>query len=76
MPPRLDSSRRSPQPQTKADPYANKTHKRIDVLLVLMTVLLIAFAFRTAAQQRTNSAAPNIVDNHAHAAQSQQATSK
>jgi hypothetical protein len=72
MPPRIDLSRRN---QVKADPYSNKTHKRIDAILVLMTVLLIAFAFRTAAQQRVNSAAPNI-DNHAHAAQSQQATSK
>ena len=62
MPPRIDL-------------YLNKTHKRIDAILVLVTVALIAFAFRTAAQQRVNSAAPNI-DNHAHAAQSQQATSK
>jgi biopolymer transport protein ExbD len=59
----------------RIDPYSSKTHKRIDVILVLMTVLLIAFAFRTAAQQRINSAATNI-DNHADAAQSQQATSK
>jgi hypothetical protein len=59
----------------RIDPYSNKTHKRIDAILVLVTVVLIAFAFRTAAQQRVNSAAPNI-DNHAHAAQSQQATSK
>jgi hypothetical protein len=59
----------------RIDPYSNKTHKRIDAILVLMTVLLIAFAFHTAAQQRVNSAAPNI-DNHAHAAQSQRATSK
>jgi len=59
----------------RIDPYSNKTHKRIDAILVLMTVLLIAFAFHTAAQQRINSAAPNI-DNRAHAAQSQQATSK
>jgi hypothetical protein len=59
----------------RIDPYANKTHKRIDAILVLVTVVLIAFVFHTAAQQRVNSAAPNI-DNHAHAAQSQQATSK
>jgi len=71
MHPRLDSSRRSPQPQTKADPYANKTHRRIDVILVLMTVLLIAFAFRTAAQQRATAAVP---PNHSSVAQ--QATSK
>ena len=62
MPPRIDL-------------YSNKTHKRIDAMLVLVTVVLIAFAFRTAAHQRTNSTAPNI-NNHAHAAQSQQATSK
>jgi hypothetical protein len=74
MHPRLDSSRRSPQPQTKADPYANKTHKRIDTILVLVTVVLIAFAFRTAAQQRINSA--TLGTNNASAAQSQQATSK
>ena len=59
----------------RIDPYSNKTHKRIDAILVLVTVALIAFAFRTAAQQRVNSAVPNI-DNHAHAAQLQQATSK
>ena len=61
--------------QVKADPYSNKTHKQIDAMLVLVTVVLIGFAFRTAAHQRTNSTAPNIT-NHAHAAQSQQATSK
>jgi hypothetical protein len=42
----------------RIDPYANKTHKRIDVILVLVTVVLIAFAFRTAAQQRAASAMP------------------
>ena len=90
MPPRIDLSRRllslprrsdakageSFLPnQVKADPYSNNAHKRIDAMLVLVTVVLIAFAFRTAAHQRTNSTAPNI-NNHAHAAQSQQATSK
>ena len=59
----------------RVDPYSNKAHKRIDAILVLVTVVLIAFAFHTAAQQRVNSAAPNIND-HAQAAQSQQATSK
>jgi hypothetical protein len=58
----------------RIDPYANKTHKRIDVILVLVTVVLIAFAFRTAAQQRINSA--TLGTNNASAAQSQQATSK
>ena len=61
--------------QVKADPYSNKAHKQIDAMLVLVTVVLIAFAFRTAAHQRTNSTPPNI-NNHAHAGQSQQATSK
>jgi hypothetical protein len=55
----------------RIDPYSNKTHKRIDAILVLMTVLLIAFAFRTAAQQRTASTIP---PNHSSAAQ--QTTSK
>jgi biopolymer transport protein ExbD len=55
----------------RIDPYSTKTHKRIDVILVLMTVLLIAFAFRTAAQQRATSAVP---PNHSSVAQ--QATSK
>ena len=59
----------------RVDPYSNNAHKRIDAMLVLVTVVLIAFAFRTAAHHRTNSTAPNI-NNHAHAAQSQQATSK
>ena len=59
----------------RIDPYSNDAHKRIDAMLVLVTVVLIAFAFHTAAQQRVNSAAPNI-DNRAHTAQSQQGTSK
>jgi hypothetical protein len=71
MHPRLDLSRRSSQPQAKADPYANKTHRRIDAILVLVTVALIAFAFRTAAQQRATSTVP---PNHSSVAQ--QATSK
>jgi hypothetical protein len=55
----------------RIDPYSTKTHKRIDVILVLMTVLLIAFAFRTAAQQRAASTMPL---NHSGA--TEQATSK
>jgi len=57
MPPRIDL-------------YSNKTHKRIDGILVLVTVALIAFAFRTAAQR----AASTVPSNHSGAAQ--QATSK
>jgi len=80
MPPRIDLSRRPAREsflrnQVKADPYSNNAHKRIDAMLVLVTVVLIAFAFRTAAHQRTNSTPPNI-NNLAHAAQSQQTASK
>jgi hypothetical protein len=46
-------------------------HKRIDAILVLVTIALIAFVFRTAAQQR---AASRVAPNHSGAAQ--QATSK
>ena len=68
----------------RIDPYSNDAHKRIDAMLVLVTVVLIAFAFRTAAHQRTHSTAPidppkdgfAVANNRAHAAQSQQATSK
>jgi hypothetical protein len=58
----------------RIDPYANKTHKRIDTILVLVTVVLIAFVFHAAAQQRINSA--TLGTNNAGAAQSQQGTSK
>ena len=68
----------------RIDPYSNNAHKRIDAMLVLVTVALIAFAFHTAAQQRINATAPidppkdgfAVANNHALAAQSQQATSK
>jgi hypothetical protein len=55
----------------RIDPYSSKTHKRIDAILVLVTVVLIAFAFRTGAQQRAASTVP---PNHSGAAE--QATSK
>jgi hypothetical protein len=78
MPPRIDLSRRLVTPelrvggnQVKADPYSTKAHKRIDAILVLVTVALIAFVFRTAAQQR---AAFRVPPNHSGAAK--QATSK
>jgi hypothetical protein len=58
MPPRIDA-------------YATKTHKRIDAILALVTVALIAFAFHTAAQQRAASTMPS---NHSGA--TEQATSK
>jgi hypothetical protein len=65
---KADLSRRN---QVKADPYSTKAHKRIDAILVLVTVALIAFVFRTAAQQR---AAFRVPPNHSGAAK--QATSK
>ena len=39
----------------RVDPYANKTHKRIDILLVAITLVLMFFAFRMSAQYRANS---------------------
>jgi hypothetical protein len=40
----------------KADPYSNKTHKRIDAVLVAITLVLMIFAFRAGAQHRQSSA--------------------
>jgi len=37
----------------KADPYSNKTHRRIDIILVVIALVLLAFAFRTSAHSRT-----------------------
>ena len=53
----------------RIDPYANKTHKRIDIIiLVVITLVLMAFAFRASAQHRQNSAeatgAVQIQTNH------------
>jgi hypothetical protein len=43
----------------RIDPYSNKTHKRIDLLLlVVITLVLMIFAFRASAQYRQNSAEP------------------
>jgi hypothetical protein len=42
----------------RVDPYSNKTHRRIDALLVLVTLALMLFAFRASAQYRQNSAEP------------------
>jgi hypothetical protein len=55
MPPRIDLSRRSPEPRAKADPYANKTHRRIDILLVAITLVLMFFAFHLSAHKRASS---------------------
>jgi hypothetical protein len=43
----------------KADPYATATQKSIDALLLVFTVLVIAFVFLTAKQKRhTTDPAP------------------
>jgi hypothetical protein len=42
----------------RVDPYSNKTHRRIDALLVVVTLALMLFAFRASAQYRQNSAEP------------------
>jgi len=42
----------------RIDPYANKTHRRIDIILVAITLVLIVFAFRYSAHSRTTSADP------------------
>ena len=42
----------------RIDPYANKTHKRIDTLLIVITIVLMVFAFRMSAHQRATSAEP------------------
>ena len=37
------------------DPYSNKTHKRIDALLVVITLVLMIVAFRASPQHRATS---------------------
>jgi hypothetical protein len=37
----------------RVDPYSNKTHRRIDIALVVLTIVLIVFAFRYSAHSRT-----------------------
>ena len=42
----------------RIDPYANKIHRRIDIALVVITLVLLFFAFRLSAHDRageTNS---------------------
>ena len=40
------------------DPYSNKTHTRIDIILVVITVILMLFAFRATAQRGQNAGEP------------------
>jgi hypothetical protein len=44
-----DLSRRSPQLRAKADPYANKTHRRIDVILLLVTIVILVLVLHASA---------------------------
>jgi hypothetical protein len=39
----------------RIDPYANKTHRRIDIALVVITLVLLFFAFRYSAHSRTHA---------------------
>jgi hypothetical protein len=45
-----------PEPHTAY--FADKTHKLIDALLAVLTLVLMIFAFRASAQHRQNSAEP------------------
>jgi hypothetical protein len=45
----------------KADPYATTAQKTIDFLLLVFTILVIAFVFLTAKQKRSTSGAPESV---------------
>ena len=49
----LTSNRVATQMTTKADPYATKTQKRVDALLIVFTVLFILFALRISARGET-----------------------
>ena len=37
----------------RKDPYSNKTHRRIDIVLVVITLALMFFALRLSAHSRT-----------------------
>jgi hypothetical protein len=47
----------------KPDPYSNKTHKRIDAVLVVITIVLMVFAFRMSTQHGTTSSATDNNNN-------------
>ena len=36
----------------RVDPYSNKTHKRIDIVLIVITLVLMIFAFRLSVHDR------------------------
>jgi len=43
----------------KADPYSNKTHWRIDIVLVVITLALMFFALRLSAHDRAGASVDN-----------------
>ena len=43
----------------KPDPYCNKTHKRIDAILVVITLVLMIVAFRASVRHPANKRARN-----------------
>jgi hypothetical protein len=45
----------------RVDPYSDKTHKRIDALLVIITLVLMIFAFRVAVPHRQSPVEPTPV---------------
>lgn len=53
----------------KADPYSTKAQKSIDALLLVFTILVIAFVFHTARPKRNVSDRPDTI----RTSQSQQA---
>ena len=47
MPPRIDLSRPN---QVKADPYASRTHRRIDLILFVLTIIILFVLLRSSAR--------------------------
>ena len=44
---------KAPATLTKTDPYASKTHRRIDVILLVITILILFFVLRASAHGQT-----------------------
>ncbi|HEX4638748.1 MAG TPA: hypothetical protein VH170_04615 [Chthoniobacterales bacterium] len=42
----------------RIDPYANKTHRRIDIALIVLTLAMMLIAFRVFAHERANHNLP------------------
>ena len=43
----------------RKDPYSNKTHRRIDIVLVVITLALMFFALRLSTHDRANASNNN-----------------